>query len=698
MNRNDRDFVNRGRTHRLKTAALCGAVALSLLLTGCYIPPDDVTDTGNLTVGSNNLPFATLVPTATVTPTAVVVTPSPTPAVPGTQQVIIQDTQQGAAPTPTINWGDWSSNLNIVTQAPAVWTEAQLPDIQPTPTMTALITASATGGSGGIAVITARPTATPAPTPATLKNGSKGDAVKEVQQLLKDLGYYIGSVDGDFGSGTEKAVKAFQSRNGLTADGVVGSQTLAKLRSTDAKPAAASGNPVSTVKPTNKPTHKPTSKPTRTPKPTHRPTATPRPTPKPTATPDPDKLTYYLQSGSSGKRVTQLQERLISLGWLVGSADGKFEGATEAAVKAFQKKSGLWDDGVAGPDTLKAVYSTTAASTSAAVASSGMSLRQGAEGEAVRAMQKRLKTLGYYKGTVDGSFGEGTALAVRAFQMANGLKVDGIAGTGTLNALYSAAALSADQAAQSATAAPTAPPATTAPETGGTQISSTGYITLREGDTGDGVRRLQEALSSLGYYTGKIDGSYGSGTKDAVERFQAASKLTVDGVAGPATQRALFGTNTVIPYATLREGDTGSAVANLQYTLYELGYYDGKIDSIYGRTTTDAVRAFQIRNQVEPVDGIAGNITLQKLYSADAVSATADDEYYETLRPGDIGDAVVQLQDVLHQLGYLTKDATGIYDDDTTDAVKAFQRKNGLKVDGIAGQETQALLYSDDAK
>ena len=90
MNRNDRDFVNRGRTHRLKTAALCGAVTLSLLLTGCYIPPDDVTDTGNLTVGSNNLPFATLVPTATVTPTAVVVTPSPTPAVPGTQQVIIQ--------------------------------------------------------------------------------------------------------------------------------------------------------------------------------------------------------------------------------------------------------------------------------------------------------------------------------------------------------------------------------------------------------------------------------------------------------------------------------------------------------------------------------------------------------------------------------------------------------------------------------
>ena len=681
--------------HRWKGLLLAGAISLSMLLTGCYIPPDDVTgNSSSITVGSNNLPFATLVPTATVTPTgtpeAVSITPSPTIA-PNNNAPF----QQQQTPTPTINWGDWSSNLNIITQQPSVRTDSVLPELQGTPTPTAMMTASATTGGGGIAVITARPTDTPAPTAAVLKTGSKGDDVRELQQLLKDLGYYTGKVDGDFGSGTEKAVKAFQSRNGLKADGVAGSQTMSKLRSADAKPAAVS-NPISTVKPTNKPTAKPTAKPTKKPSRTPRPTATPRPTPKPTATPNPDKLDYYLQDGSSGKRVTQLQERLISLGWLAGFADGKFDGATEAAVKAFQKKSGLWSDGVAGPDTLKALYSTSAATSSTAAASTGETLRQGAEGNAVRALQRRLKALGYYSGSVDGSFGEGTSAAVRAFQQANGLEADGIAGTGTLNALYASDAITAAQAAQTPTPAP-APAATVAPETSSV-ISSTGYITLREGDTGEGVRRLQEALSSLGYYTGKIDGSYGSGTREAVESFQAASKLTVDGVAGPATQRALYGTNSTIPYATIREGDTGSAVENLQYTLYELGYYDGKIDGIYGRTTTDAVRAFQIRNQVEPVDGIAGNLTLQKLYSSDAVSATADNELYETLRPGDIGDEVVQLQDVLHQLGYLTKEATGIYDDDTTDAVKAFQRKNGLKVDGVAGQETQALLYSDEAK
>ena len=63
-----------------------------------------------------------------------------------------------------------------------------------------------------------------------LKIGSKGDAVLEVQQLLKAQGCYSGELDGDFGSGTEQAVKDFQKKQGLTADGVVGPQTMAALQ------------------------------------------------------------------------------------------------------------------------------------------------------------------------------------------------------------------------------------------------------------------------------------------------------------------------------------------------------------------------------------------------------------------------------------------------------------------------------------
>ena len=60
------------------------------------------------------------------------------------------------------------------------------------------------------------------------------------QERLKKLGYYSGSVDGDYGNGTKTAVKAFQKRNGLTANGKVNSKTLAKLNSSGAKKANAS--------------------------------------------------------------------------------------------------------------------------------------------------------------------------------------------------------------------------------------------------------------------------------------------------------------------------------------------------------------------------------------------------------------------------------------------------------------------------
>lgn len=77
---------------------------------------------------------------------------------------------------------------------------------------------TSSGGSPG----TARP---------TLRKGDKGEAVAEMQGLLAGRGYDLGKygIDGDFGSATEKAVKAFQKDVGLTADGVVGAKTWAAL-------------------------------------------------------------------------------------------------------------------------------------------------------------------------------------------------------------------------------------------------------------------------------------------------------------------------------------------------------------------------------------------------------------------------------------------------------------------------------------
>lgn len=68
---------------------------------------------------------------------------------------------------------------------------------------------------------------------ALSKYGSEGDEVTQIQQVLKDMGYYGGNVDGVFGKGTRTALKGFQRDNGLDADGIAGEQTLAALGLSD---------------------------------------------------------------------------------------------------------------------------------------------------------------------------------------------------------------------------------------------------------------------------------------------------------------------------------------------------------------------------------------------------------------------------------------------------------------------------------
>lgn len=64
---------------------------------------------------------------------------------------------------------------------------------------------------------------------ASYQRGSSGDTVRQIQTKLKNWGYYSGAVDGVYGSATEKAVRQFQQKNGLTVDGKAGAQTLAAM-------------------------------------------------------------------------------------------------------------------------------------------------------------------------------------------------------------------------------------------------------------------------------------------------------------------------------------------------------------------------------------------------------------------------------------------------------------------------------------
>ncbi len=144
------------------------------------------------------------------------------------------------------------------------------------------------------------------------------------------------------------------------------------------------------------------------------------------------------------------------------------------------------------------------------------------------------------------------------------------------------------------------------------------------GSTGTEVRQIQTALKKQGYYTGSVDGIYGSATQSAVRKFQAAKGLTVDGICGSATLSALGigGSST-----TLRRGSSGSGVRQVQQRLLNWGYYSGSVDGVYGSATEAAVRKFQ-RNNGLTADGICGVKTLSAmgLSSIAASSHTASSD------------------------------------------------------------------------
>jgi peptidoglycan hydrolase-like protein with peptidoglycan-binding domain len=145
---------------------------------------------------------------------------------------------------------------------------------------------------------------------------------------------------------------------------------------------------------------------------------------------------------------------------------------------------------------------------------------------------------------------------------------------------------------------------------------------LQVGDRGASVTNLQDQLRSAGYFNRSSTGIYASITADAVRRFQASRGLTVDGIAGPATQRALRaqslsvseGNYRPISYSSgLRLGSRGAEVSAIQQQLSNLGYYVS-VDGVFGPATDQAVRSFQASNRLS-ADGIVGSATRNALYS-----------------------------------------------------------------------------------
>ncbi|MBQ8537366.1 MAG: peptidoglycan-binding protein, partial [Clostridia bacterium] len=178
----------------------------------------------------------------------------------------------GDAPMPTPTPTPVATPVAIVTPAP-VQEEDPVEQLTAAPTQAAPTPGPTATPQPALAQA---PEMTPNPGYRTLRNGSRGDEVRKLQERLKELGYLQAEVDGVYGDRTKGAVMRFQKAHGLSRDGVAGKHTQTILYEYDkviADPSAVTASPVPTQAPTAAPTATPTLEPTASP--TQAPTAEP---------------------------------------------------------------------------------------------------------------------------------------------------------------------------------------------------------------------------------------------------------------------------------------------------------------------------------------------------------------------------------------------------------------------------------------
>jgi peptidoglycan hydrolase-like protein with peptidoglycan-binding domain len=322
-------------------------------------------------------------------------------------------------------------------------------------------------------------------------------------------------------------------------------------------------------------------------------------------------------------------------------------------VLQFQQTHNLAADGIAGDQTLTILSAAVSEAEAGRDFSSTGGLATGSQGTAVAELQTLLREAGYFNGTVTGFFGPETDAAVRQFQQASGLSVDGIAGQRTIAALRGNIPTTASSSSSSSST---------------TSVAADG--SLSPGAEGILVSSLQEQLALLGFYRGTVDGLYGPQTVAAVEAFQTAHGLTTSGVADPTTQARIdqqiltqaqdpgtvaatttapamplrpepssssaftvtpvptnlsrppainpsvvvpssstvtaspsSGTNySVMPPSSSQINTSQSSIRELQEQLREMDFYSGSVDGQLGPSTNEAIREAQQRYGISPSD------------------------------------------------------------------------------------------------
>ncbi|MBE7718572.1 MAG: CHAP domain-containing protein [Lacrimispora celerecrescens] len=392
------------------------------------------------------------------------------------------------------------------------------------------------------------------------------DEIKPIQQALKDKGFYKEAITGIAKETTYGAVISFQESRGLTADGMVGNSTRARLFNDE------NGG---------------------------------------------DDLMLPLSTGDKGDYVLYLQHGLRIMCCSPGSIDGVYGSGTAAAVSNFQSKYGIAQTGTCDTTTWNKLK------------------------QLIIEIQKRLQNRGYNVPLIDGIATSALAEAIKQFQEANYLTADGQVGPSTYDILMSDIPDGATDALplKLKSRGPRVlyfqyalrincinPNGTDGVFGAGTEAGVKRYQT-KAGITSDGIvgtatweqmrkdiTPIQTALGNKGYDVGFVDGIATDKVYNAVLKYQTDNGLTADGMVGTATKAMLLGgtSGSGTISSTLKAGSNGSMTLYLQRLLNELGFQVA-LNGIFDNQTRDAAIAFQNANGLV-ADGVVGGGTWKKLF------------------------------------------------------------------------------------
>lgn len=349
----------------------------------------------------------------------------------------------------------------------------------------------------------------------------------------------------------------------------------------------------------------------------------------------------------------------------------------------------------------------------------GVTLKRGSTGTSVSILQRQLSRIAkdypaFGKPEVTGTFDATTEQSVKNFQKQFSLTADGLVGKATwykISFIYVSVKDLAELTSEGETA------------TGTESSGSWPGVVLRRGSKGSDVEQVQFWLSELAQFNSAlpdltVDGSFGAATEKAVKIFQQEQGLTADGVVGQATWDALYAAwldmqsdlgGTAWPGVVLRRGDTGMEVRLVQYWLrLASDNYSAlsavNVDGNFGAATEKAVTGFQSLFGLT-ADGLVGRTTWNKLNEV-ALAVVNEivqpnvvpGQFTTTVREGSRGTAVRAVQFYLRRLSAYYSDipsvtVDGIFGSATTKAVKAWQARAGLTVDGVVGRLTWNSLY-----